>query len=131
MCQVFWGFPGKRNFEHLAKLFREQWYQRFAAAVSHITPAIHDQVYRQSRWKAVDMAQVWEERNEGASGILQEEESTTHCRGYFEVLVVGVEQDAHGLASVLTDLRSPTDSFTYSMLVRASRHHCSDAAGQS
>jgi hypothetical protein len=40
----FWGFPGTKNFHHLVQLFADGHYQRFAAAVAHITPAINDQV---------------------------------------------------------------------------------------
>jgi hypothetical protein len=78
-------------------------------------------VYRQLRWKAFDVAQVWEEKDESSS-LLQEEDGATHCRGYFEVLVVGVEQDSHGLAHSLSEARSTSDSFTYSALVRPPSH---------
>jgi hypothetical protein len=40
----FWGFPGRRNFHQLVQLYEDGHYQRFAAAVAHITPAINDQV---------------------------------------------------------------------------------------
>jgi len=82
--------------------------------------SVYTQVYRQLRWKAFDVAQVWEK--DEASSLLQEEDGATHCRGYFEVLVVGVEQDSHGLAHSLSEARSSSDSFTYSALVRPLRH---------
>jgi hypothetical protein len=74
------------------------------------------QVYRQSRWKAFNVAQVWEEKDESSS-LLQEEDGASQSRGYFEVLVVGVEHDSHGLAHSLSEARSSSDSFTYSVLV--------------